>query len=141
MRIADFVLPLHESAIRNPQSEITHGAVQVDVLPPGQLGMEAGAHLQQGAHPPVDLGAALRRLGDAGEDLEQRRLPRSVAANACPEPVEGMPTTSPRCTSKETSVSAQIVSLATADDWPRTTEVRRRKGAWAASVSDSRMVL
>jgi len=73
--------------------------------------VEAGAHpstssgrrLQQGAYPPVYLGLALRRLRDAGEDLEpctepaevsvvfpavrlsSRRSP--VAANACPEPV------------------------------------------------------
>jgi hypothetical protein len=52
-----------------------------------------------------------------------------------------MPTTSPHFTSKETSFSARIVSLATADDWPRTTEDRRRKGACTASVSDSRIVL
>jgi len=32
-----------------------------------------------------------------------------------------MPTTSPQFTSNETSFSAQMVSLATADDWPRTT--------------------
>ncbi len=78
--------------------------------------MKAGAHLQQRAHPAVDLGIPLRRLGDAGEDLEQRRLSRPVAPNACPELVEGMPTTSPRCTSKETSFSAQMVSLEAADD-------------------------
>jgi hypothetical protein len=73
-------------------------------------------HPRQGAHAPVDLGVALRRLGDAGQDLEQRGLPRPVAPNACPEPVEGMPTTSPRCTSKETSFKAQMVSLETVDD-------------------------
>ena len=55
------------------------GAVQVDVLPPGQLGVEAGAHLQQRAHPPVDLGIPLGRLGDPGEDLQQRALPGPVA--------------------------------------------------------------
>jgi len=100
--------------------------------------MEDGAHpsaplrpcLQQGAHPAVDLGVTFRRLGDTGEDLEP-----------CTELIEGMPTTSPRCTSKETSFSAQIVSVATADDWPRTTEDRRRKGAPTASVNDSRIVL
>ena len=34
-------------------------------------------------HPTVssDLGAAARRLGDAGEDLQQRGLPRAVAAD------------------------------------------------------------
>ena len=102
--------------------------------------MEAGAHLQQGAHPPVNLGVALRGLSDAGEDLEQRRLPRPIAPNACPEPGEGMPTTSPRCTSKETSFSAQMYSefgLRIADFGLRH---RRRKGATAASVRASRRV-
>ena len=56
-------------------------AVQVDVLAPGQLGVKAGAHLQQAAHPPVDLGPPAGRLGDAGEDLEQRALARAVAAD------------------------------------------------------------
>ena len=110
----------------------------------------------------MDLGPpsprrALSPLGDAGEDLEpctepvevsvvfpavrlsSRRSP--VAANACPEPAEGMPITSPRFTSKETSFSAQMVSLETVDDWPRTTDPRRRKGACTASVSDSRIVV
>ena len=89
---------------------------QVDVLSPGQLRVETGAHLQQGTHPAMDLGVALGRLGDTGQHLEQRRLARPVAPNACPEPVEGMPTTSPRFTSKETSFSAQMVSLETVDD-------------------------
>jgi hypothetical protein len=65
--------------------------------------VEAGTHLQQAAHPAVNLGIPLRRLGDAGEHLEQRRLPRPVVANV-------MPTTSPRCTSKETSFNAQMCS-------------------------------
>ena len=43
--------------------------------------MEAGAHLQQRAHPPVDLGFALGRLGDPGQDLQQRALAGPVAAD------------------------------------------------------------
>ena len=54
-------------------------AVEVDVLAPGELGMEAGAHLEQRADAAVDLGAAGGRLGDAREDLEQRALARAVA--------------------------------------------------------------
>jgi len=86
--------------------------------------VEAGAYLQQGAHPPVDFGIALRRLGDAGQYLEPCTEPVEVSV-VFPAPLrpmlvlsiaEGMPTTSPRCTSKETSFSAQIVSLETADD-------------------------
>ena len=56
-------------------------AVEVDVLAAGQLGVEAGAHLQQAGDPAVDLGAAAGRLGDAREDLEQRDLARAVAAD------------------------------------------------------------
>jgi len=47
----------------------------------GQRGVEAGAHFQQGAHAPVDLRIAFRRLGDTGEDLQERGLPRTIAAN------------------------------------------------------------
>ena len=57
------------------------GAIQVDVLPPGQLGMEAGADFQQRPDPPVDLGFAAGRLGDPGEDLQQRALAGAVAAD------------------------------------------------------------
>ena len=56
------------SALRHAQDR----AVEVDVLAAGQLGVEAGADLQQAADPAVDLGAPGGRLGDAGEDLEQR---------------------------------------------------------------------
>ena len=57
------------------------GAVQVDVLPSRQLGVEPGAHLQQGTHPAPRTGHARRRLRDPGEDLEQRALPGAVAAD------------------------------------------------------------
>ena len=56
-------------------------AVQVDVLPAGQLGVEARADLEQRADAPVDLGAAVRRLGDPREHLEQRALAGAVAAD------------------------------------------------------------
>ncbi len=56
-----------------------HGPVEVDVLAPGQLRVEAGAHLQQRPHPPAYQGAALGRLGDAGKDLQQRGLAGAVA--------------------------------------------------------------
>ena len=98
----------------------------------GSLWKPVPASVQQAGDPAVDpsaplrtgLGAAAGRLGDAREDLEpcperrsaigsrrKRRFPRAVAADACPErrstEVEGMPTTSPCLTSKDTSLSAQ----------------------------------
>ena len=57
-------------------------AVEVDVLPPGQLGVEAGADLQQAADAAArastrpSVGSVMRR-----EDLEQRALARAVAAD------------------------------------------------------------
>ena len=56
-------------------------AVQVDVLAARQLGVKAGADLEQRAHAAVHLGAALGRLGDARQDLQQRALARAVAAD------------------------------------------------------------
>ena len=35
------------------------GAVELDVLAAGELGMEAGAHLEQARHPPSDLAPGL----------------------------------------------------------------------------------
>ena len=43
--------------------------------------MEAGAHLEQRADATDDLGSTLGRRGDAGEELEERALPRTVAAD------------------------------------------------------------
>ena len=43
--------------------------------------MEAGAELDQRGDPAVDAHAAAGRLEDAGDELEQRRLARAVAAD------------------------------------------------------------
>jgi hypothetical protein len=53
-------------------------AIQVDVLAAGQLGMEPGAHLEQGGDPAADENRAARRFGDAGQHLQQCALSRSV---------------------------------------------------------------
>src|SRR5262249_3857250 len=53
-------------------------AVEEDVLPAGQLGMEARSDLEERADAAVDAEAARRRLGDPRGDLEERRLPGSV---------------------------------------------------------------
>ncbi len=55
------------------------GAVEKHVLAPGQLGVEAGADLQQAADAPLDLDHAAGGRGDAREDLEQRGLAGAVA--------------------------------------------------------------
>ncbi len=57
------------------------GAVEVDVLAAGELGMKAGADFEQAADAPADDGAAFGRLGDAGEDFQERALARAVAAD------------------------------------------------------------
>src|SRR5438132_1521671 len=56
-------------------------AIEIDVLPAGQLGVEAGADFQQAADAAGDLDFPLGRLGDAREDLEQRALAGAVAAD------------------------------------------------------------
>ncbi len=56
-------------------------AVEVDVLAARELGVEAGAHLEQAADAAAQLDAPRRRLGDARQDLEQRALARAVAAD------------------------------------------------------------
>ena len=62
-------------------------AVEVDVLAAGQLGMKAGADLEQrcrrGRGSPR---SPSRRLGDAREDLQQRALARAVAADDARRP-------------------------------------------------------
>ena len=68
-----------------------HDAVDEDVLAPGDLGMEAGAELDQRRDPSVHLDRAVGRLGDARDELQQRALAGSVAADdaeraALPEP-------------------------------------------------------
>ncbi len=61
--------------------EAEDGAVQVDVLASGEFGMEAGAELEQRAHAALDRDRSRRRLDDAGDEPQQRRLARAVAAD------------------------------------------------------------
>ena len=44
-------------------------AVEEDVLAAGQLGVEAGADLEQAGDAAAEVDAAVGRLGDAAEDL------------------------------------------------------------------------
>ena len=95
-------------------------AVQVDVLAPGQLGVEAGSDLEQAPDAAPDLGATLRRGRDPREDLEKRRLARTVAARRRPAP--RLP-----ATSNETSRSAQIVLTLGSGARVRSTRALRAK--------------
>src|SRR5262249_5513463 len=58
-----------------------NGAVEVDVLAAGELGVEAGADLEQARHTAFDRDATLGRFGDARQDLEQCRFAGAVAAD------------------------------------------------------------
>src|SRR5581483_8753011 len=51
------------------------------VFPPGQLGMKPGADFEQAGDTTLDRGAALARLGDARQNLQQRRFAGPVAAD------------------------------------------------------------
>ena len=54
--------------------------VHVDVLAAGQLGVEAGAELEQRGEPAAGDDLALVGLQDPGDALQQRRLARAVVA-------------------------------------------------------------
>src|SRR5688572_17899999 len=56
-------------------------AVEVDVLAPGELLVEAGADLEQRPDAPGDVDPARGRRGDAREHLQQRALAGAVVAD------------------------------------------------------------
>src|SRR5688500_13779352 len=57
------------------------GRIEEDVLAAGQLRVEARSNLEQRAHPSVQLYSSCGRLGDPGQHLEQRALPRPVSSD------------------------------------------------------------
>ena len=61
--------------------EPVDGAVQEDVLAAAEVGVEAGAELEQRADPAADVDASRRRLDDPGDQAQQRRLAGAVAAD------------------------------------------------------------
>src|SRR5919106_3020005 len=62
-------------------AEALDRAVQVYVLAAREVGVEAGAQLEQRADPALGADAAGRRLDDPGDDAEEGRLPGAVAAD------------------------------------------------------------
>ena len=70
------------------------GAVQEHVLAAGQLGMEAGADLEERAHAAQDLDAPFGGLRDAREDLQERALAGAVA----PDDADRLAFAAPRTT-------------------------------------------
>src|SRR5262249_48053443 len=67
------------SQLRAPHPK--DGAVQEDVLPSGQLRMEAGADFKKAPDAAEQLDAPARRLGDARQDFQKRALAGAVAAD------------------------------------------------------------
>src|SRR3954453_10080429 len=63
------------------------GRVDVDVLPAGEIRVEAGAELQQRGEAALRAHLPGARLEDAGDALEQGRLARAVV----PEDADGLP--------------------------------------------------
>ena len=55
--------------------------VQVDVLPPRQLVVKPRSHLEQRSDAACHVDAAGGRISDPGEDLQQRALAGSIAAD------------------------------------------------------------
>src|SRR5439155_15498818 len=61
--------------------EAEQRAVEVRVLASGEVGVKARAELEERGHPSLDLDRAGRRLRGAGDELEERGLPRTVRAD------------------------------------------------------------
>ena len=73
----DFIELLADFPLRHAED----GAVEEDVLPSGELRMEAGADLEQARNASPQRDPPLRRLGDAAQNLEQRAFSGAVAAD------------------------------------------------------------
>ena len=98
------------------------GAVEIDVLAAGELGMKAGADLQQARHPAAD-----RHRPSVGSVIRDRIF-SSVDLPAPLRPM--MPTTSPRLISKVTSLQRpELLDLVAGDDRPAAHHVAAPSGA------------
>src|SRR5439155_7666098 len=69
--------------------ETVDGAGQVDVVAAAEVGLEAGAELEERAHAAADLDPPAGRLDDSGEQAQQRRLAGAVAADE-PDRMSGL---------------------------------------------------
>src|SRR5437588_11283292 len=61
-------------------------AVQPDVLPGGEFGMNARAHLDEGGHPPAHPHLPTRRITDPEDEFERGRLAGAIG----PDDTEGL---------------------------------------------------
>src|SRR5581483_10055408 len=57
------------------------GAIQINILPSGQLGMEAGSDLEQAGHASAHRHLTRSRAGNARKNFEQRALAGAIAAD------------------------------------------------------------
>ena len=62
-------------------AETEQGARHEHILAPGHIGVKAGADFEQGAHLATKKGSTRGRIGDAGENLQERALARPVATD------------------------------------------------------------
>src|ERR1700730_4042447 len=58
-----------------------NGASGQGIFPARQLMVEPGAKRKNRSHPPIDLHTAMRRQGDAADDLQQSGFPGAVTAD------------------------------------------------------------
>ena len=105
-------------------------AVQVDVLAAGELRVEAAAELEQRGDAPARAHAARRRRQRAGDQLQQRRLARAVAADEtdglAARDARASRRTAPR--TRDRTCAGRAASSATAAD----TDARRSRSACRA---------
>ncbi len=70
-----------EAGIHLVLAQAQDRGIQIDVLAPGEFGIEAASQLQQCRHTPLHLDAALGRGQRAGDHLQERRFSRTVATD------------------------------------------------------------
>ena len=76
-KVNDLIELLANFALRHSEN----CAVEVNVLPPGELRVEARSDLEQARDTPTQQDAPFCRLGDAAQDLQQRALSGAVATD------------------------------------------------------------
>src|SRR4029079_5434248 len=72
---------LVEALLNLPLGQAEHDAVDEHVLAAGDLGVEAGAELDERRNSPGDADRSAGRLGDAGDELQRGALAGAVAAH------------------------------------------------------------